>query len=268
MQSLDVRIDSLSVGNIRELYENIVELAESLEKTGQQVPIVVGKLTEGKRQLFDGHRRVQAAILKGWPTLKAVESDRVLTKDELTLWQLVNDVQREHLTPAERAKAAIKVRLANPDMTVKQLDGLINMGESLLWKYLQAERLSSVAMEAFEDGRIGLTEMVEVAKHPHDKQADQLGKSRDEIRKGRKRQETDELPPERTAKVKIPLAINTTDLTANGTVTVASLPGEEMDMDGVEGLLTAALKAVRDAKKKGISPKSFSALMKDVAAAN
>ena len=93
------------------------------------------------------------------------------------------------------------------------------------------------------------------------------GKTRDEVAKKGRKSRGDNDKHEPTARVRIPLAVNTETLTANGTVTVASLPGEEIDLDGVEDMLNAAIKAVREAKKKGISAKVFAAAMKDMAAA-
>jgi ParB family transcriptional regulator, chromosome partitioning protein len=261
MQGLEVRLDTLNLENIRELYENIVELAESLEKTGQQVPIVVGKLVEGKRQLFDGHRRVRAALLKGWTTLRAIESDRILTKAELTLFQLVNDVQKEHLTNHERSMAAIAVKLANPNMTVKQLDGLINIGESLLWKILQAEKLFPPALEAYKDGRLGLKSMVELAKYTDPEvQEVQLGlklsgASDEDIRKNRKKSTE---PAVRTAKLKVPLV-------SGATVTVAA---EGVSMEEALEAVQDAAKQIKAAIAKGITAKSAMGYWKDLAAAN
>jgi hypothetical protein len=76
-----------------------------------------------------------------------------------------------------------------------------------------------------------------------------------------------ESPKEKSARIKIPLAINTDELTVNGTVTVASLPGEEIDLDAARDLLTQALKALNDAKKRGITAKTFARAMKDMAEA-
>jgi ParB/RepB/Spo0J family partition protein len=260
MQGLEVRLDTLNLGTIRELYENIVELAESLEKTGQQVPIVVGKSVEGKRQLFDGHRRVQAALLKGWTTLKAVESDRVPSKDELTLFQLVNDVQRVHLTNWERTKAAIAVKNANPNMTVKQLDGLINVGESLLWKLLQGEKLFPPALEAYKNGQLGLVAMVEVAKHTDPEvQEVQLnlrlsGASVQEMRKARKKPASDAV---RTKSLKVRLV--------NGQV--VTVAGQDSSLDEVLEALEEAKKLVKAAISKGLNASTAAKVWADMAAA-
>jgi ParB family transcriptional regulator, chromosome partitioning protein len=260
MQGLEVRLDTLCMGNIRELYENIVELAESLEKTGQQVPIVVGKLVEGKRQLFDGHRRVQAALLKGWPTLKAVESDRVPTKEELVLWQLVNDVQREHLTNHERSMAAIAVKNANPKMTVKQLDGLINIGESLLWKILQAEKLHPPALEAYRDGRLGLVAMVEVAKHTDTEvQEVQLnlllgGTSVQDVRKARKK--PDSTPSAvRASRIKIEL----------GNELIVTIAGADLTLDEAIEAVVSAQKEMRKGRDLGLDAKTIVSVARDKA---
>jgi ParB/RepB/Spo0J family partition protein len=93
-------------GNVRVHYEDIDELAESIKKLGQLEPALVKIIepdADGERfELTAGHRRY-FAIKKlcdageGFTTIDAV----VVTGDKTTI-QLVENLQRNDLTPAER----------------------------------------------------------------------------------------------------------------------------------------------------------------------
>ncbi len=82
-------------------------------------------------------------------------------------------------------------------------------------------------------------------------------------------------PPERSNRVKIPLAMTlkepdaagkVTEVNIRGIVTVASHPGEEVDLEGSETLLHEALRAVRAARTRGLGLKAAQASWKDMAA--
>ena len=181
-------------------------LGDSLLK-GQQAPVSVGPLIDGKREVFDGNRRVRAAMMKGIKTLFGVVSERPLTESEKTLFQLVSDVTKKPLSFYERAMAILKVEDANPKLNGKELAALIDMEPTLCWKYQQARKLSPESMAAFKEGKIGLTMVPELAKLPHAEQPILLGlklsgASREEVRKTRKKSSQ---PAVRASKIKCPL---------------------------------------------------------------
>ncbi len=61
----------------------------------------------------------------------------------------------------------------------------------------------------------------------------------------RKKQEEAEKPSERTTKIRIPLAVDTDELSVHGTVAVAGEPGKDISWTDAEDLLREALKAVK-----------------------
>jgi hypothetical protein len=144
-------------------------------------------------------------------------------------------------------------------MTVKQMAALIDMEESLLWKYLQAKKLSLESLQAFKDGKIGLTIVIELAKLPHDEQPVLLelklgGASRDEVRASRKKCAA---PAVRTAKIKCPLP-------GGQVVTVA---GGEISLEDAIEATGEAVKLMKAALAKGLNAKTAERVWKDVAAA-
>ncbi len=79
MKLEDIDLDTIEIDNIREQYDDLDMLGDSLLK-GQQEPIIVGPLVNGKRQVRNGCRRVMAGRLKGIKSLMGVVSDRNLTR--------------------------------------------------------------------------------------------------------------------------------------------------------------------------------------------
>jgi ParB family chromosome partitioning protein len=256
----EIDLDTVDLSNIREQYDELDLLGESLLK-GQQSPIIVGPLAGGNRRVFDGSRRVRAALGKGIKKLLGVVSDRNLTPEELAQFQLISDIHKKHLTPYERSMAALGIEQGNPGLTVKQMAAAIDMEESLLWKYLQAKKLSPESLEAYREGKIGLTDALEVSKLPHGEQPRLLelilgGASRDEARASRKRGNG---PPAavRMSKIKCPLP-------SGHVVTVA---GDEISLEDAIEAVSECLKHMKAALSRGLTAKSAQNVWKDVAAA-
>ena len=88
--------------------DSLRELASSMRERGLLEPVVVGKLelTGGRTtlRLVAGHRRLAAARLLGWITIRAVVRDYE-TDDELQLDRAVENVHRLNLNPIEEAYA-------------------------------------------------------------------------------------------------------------------------------------------------------------------
>jgi ParB family transcriptional regulator, chromosome partitioning protein len=256
----DIDLETVDLSNIREQYDDEDLLGDSLLK-GQQAPIIVGPLVSGKRKVFDGSRRVRAALKKGMRKLTGVVSERHLSPEELAQFQLISDIHKKHLTPYERSMAALGIEKSNPGLTIKQMAALINMDETLLGKYLQARRLSPESLRAYREGKIGLTAVVEVSKLPFDEQPILLemkvgGATRNEIRASRKRRNATR-PDVRTAKIRCPLP-------SGQVVTVA---GDQLSLEEAVEALAEAGKAMKSALSKGLNAKTAMNVWRDVAAA-
>lgn len=231
-------------------------------------PIVVSPAT-GEPPLYDvadGNSRLDGLELLGIAEVEVFVTEAELTDCELDDIGFITAFHREGLDCSEQAEIVIRKRkagLANQDIA-KTLG--INPG----W----ASKLNALAdclpevQDAARAGKIGPNEWALIAKSP-----DQLhalgvafGGNREQLRQAARSKEN--APKEKAARVKIPLAVSTDSYDASGTVTIASLPGDEMDFEGVENLLKEALKAVRDAVKRKLDIKTFQAAMKDMATAS
>lgn len=81
----------------------IQALGEMLQDRGQDDPIIVRKLPTGRFELIAGHRRVRAARLIGWSTIKA--QIVVLNDRDAELATLVSNEGRVDLTDYEKGLA-------------------------------------------------------------------------------------------------------------------------------------------------------------------
>lgn len=102
-------------GNPRELFEQdaLDSLAASMLAIGQEQPISVYRMDEpdadGKLfALITGERRCRSALIAGWTTIRAEIKPRG-EESEIYVRRVIENVQREDLTPMEKAKAYYKV---------------------------------------------------------------------------------------------------------------------------------------------------------------
>lgn len=95
-------------GQVREKFSGIEELAESIKVNGQEQPIIVYPKDEsGKYRIQKGERRWRACKLAKLPVEAIVNKKEQDDLDE-TAGELIENIQRENLTPMEIAKGIQK----------------------------------------------------------------------------------------------------------------------------------------------------------------
>jgi ParB family chromosome partitioning protein len=82
--------------------EKMRELSESMQQVGLKQPIFVRPIGD-RFEVISGERRLRAAKLLGWTSISAVVQN--LSNLDAAIGGLVENVQREDLTPIERARA-------------------------------------------------------------------------------------------------------------------------------------------------------------------
>jgi ParB family chromosome partitioning protein len=123
--------------NPRQRVEAIAELADSLREHGQLQPIVVRPIAGGY-EVIAGHRRLEAARLLGWTEIAAIVRD--VTDDQAYILMLVENLQREDLTPREEA-AALEVLVRERGWSTRQV------GEAIKRSHIYVSR----RLRVFED---------------------------------------------------------------------------------------------------------------------
>lgn len=100
----------VSKPQVRVQFRNLDELANSLKEEGQQSPIIVSpKNSLGQYVIQKGERRWRAAKLAGLEKIDVIINNKDQSPIELLAGQLVENIQRDDLTPLEIANAINKL---------------------------------------------------------------------------------------------------------------------------------------------------------------
>ena len=123
--------------NPRRNVDGIGELADSIRAHGLLQPIVV-RPVDGYYEVVAGHRRLAAIQQLGWPKVPAVVRDD--NQDDAYILTLVENLQREDLTPKEEA-AALEVLVRERGWSTRQV------GEAIKRSHIYVSR----RLRVFED---------------------------------------------------------------------------------------------------------------------
>ncbi len=126
-------------------------LAESIRTSGVIQPIVVRRADDGGYELIAGERRWRAARLAGLETIPAVVRD--VSPAQALEWALIENLQREDLTPIERAEA-YQHYLDRFGGTVEQLAQRIGESRSNVANYLRLLSLPEPVRAMLADGSL------------------------------------------------------------------------------------------------------------------
>ena len=129
---------------------SINELAESIKKYGVIQPIVVRKIGD-KYEIIAGERRYKASVLAGRNSIPAIISE-MSDKDSIEI-ALIENVQREDLTPIEKAISYKKIL----DMGYISQDALaqkVGKSQSSIANTLRLLNLSEEVQEALLESKI------------------------------------------------------------------------------------------------------------------
>jgi len=98
--------DVVSKEQVRKRFRNIEELAATLLNEGQQSPIIVfPRNTEGKYVIQKGERRWRACRYAGIKNIDLIVNDKAQDALDETAGELIENIQRDDLTPVEIAEA-------------------------------------------------------------------------------------------------------------------------------------------------------------------
>ena len=153
-------------------------LAQSIQKAGQKVPIIVVELKGDKEhdyEIYDGERRWRAAQIIHRPTLRAIVADST-SEAAMFKGSAVCNLGREDLQPMEMALAIKRVK----DAEHLTLDALADMfGYSVAWitQHLALLKLTQsvqarVNPDLAEEAQLSVSTALEIAKLPLERQED------------------------------------------------------------------------------------------------
>lgn len=104
----------------------LVELANSIAKSGQLEPAIVRALADGRYQMLSGHRRKVAHAKIGNKEMRAIVLEDI-TEDQARAIMLDCNVRRDELLPSEKGKVYYEKKLLYQRMDKAELDELAEM---------------------------------------------------------------------------------------------------------------------------------------------
>ena len=130
--------------------EHLGELAESIKKHGVLQPVVVRRAGDSY-QLVIGERRLRASKMAGKKTIPAIVRD--IDDDDSLKFALLENLQREDLTPVEEARGYAALR-DEFGITVKEVAGMLGKDRSTVANTLRLLKLPARVIEMLEQGKL------------------------------------------------------------------------------------------------------------------
>ncbi|MEK0314535.1 ParB/RepB/Spo0J family partition protein [Cohnella sp. 56] len=158
----------------------MLEMAESVKQYGVLVPVLVRPKTDGGFEMVAGHRRKKASELAGMESIPCIV--RELDDDQATIIMVDSNLQREYVSPSEKAFAykmkleAMKRQGQRTDITSAQLGRklggkesrellAVQVGESKnqISRYIRLTELVPQILEMVDDKQIAFSPAVEIS---------------------------------------------------------------------------------------------------------
>jgi ParB family chromosome partitioning protein len=130
---------------------SLAELADSIRKRGVLQPVLVEAAGEGRYVIVAGERRVRAAKLAGLDRVPVIV--RTFSPEERLEIALIENLQREDLTPIEEAKAFRQLMEAR-GLTQEQVAAKVGKDRTTVTNSLRLLKLPEKIQEAVERGEV------------------------------------------------------------------------------------------------------------------
>jgi ParB/RepB/Spo0J family partition protein len=143
--------------NVREDLRNLDELAESIAESGIVEPLVVVPLGDGHR-ILAGHRRAAAAVIAELDVVPCwVRADLAEAESDQVALAVIENVQRDDLTPLEEAHAYAQLS-AFPNWSPGRIAQATGRDELFVRRGIQATQLAEELQPAAISGQLSLEE--------------------------------------------------------------------------------------------------------------
>jgi len=143
--------------------ESLNGLTQSMRESGLHEPVHLLHLGDDKYSLLTGGRRMRAARKAGWTTIPAIIEDGELTNSEVLVRQIVENVQREDLTPLEKARA-IDALIKETGGNATQVASKLGLGASTVSKLLSLLSLPEELQKRVDSGELPATTAYQLTK--------------------------------------------------------------------------------------------------------
>lgn len=131
--------------------EALEQLARSIQESGVVQPILVRPAANGRFQIIAGERRFRAAQKLGLATIPAVV--RTVADDRVLEFALVENIQREELTPIEEAQALRRLQ-DELGLTQEALASKVGKDRATVANTIRLLRLPAEVREELQKGTL------------------------------------------------------------------------------------------------------------------
>ncbi len=168
--------------------EDMQKLVESIKENGVLTNLTVRRRAEGGYEIISGHRRFHAAQLAGLESIKVQVRD--VDDDQAIIDMVDANIQREHISPMEKARAyamkleAISRQGARRDLTSRQLVGKLEAADEVgqktgesgrqVQRYVRLNNLVPDLQKKVDNGSLKFNPAVELSYLSADEQKDFL----------------------------------------------------------------------------------------------
>jgi ParB family transcriptional regulator, chromosome partitioning protein len=129
------------------------ELSKSIKQSGVLQPILVRKLNDTKFQIIAGERRWRAAKLAGLKAIPTIVKE--LEEKEVLEIALVENIQRENLTPLEEAESYRRL-IDECQYTQEKMAEVVSKSRSHITNLLRLLNLPDIIKNYLQEGSISL----------------------------------------------------------------------------------------------------------------
>ena len=145
------------------------ELTDSVRSHGILQPLIVRPREDGAFEVVCGHRRLEAARSAGLKLIPVIE--RPLTDHEAAEIQLIENLQREDLSPLDEAQAIERLLTL---VTIDEAQARLGKSRAYLASRTMLTRLPQEARLALEAGTLSLSVALMVARIPDETLREQV----------------------------------------------------------------------------------------------
>ena len=203
-----------------------------------------------------GERRFRAAQMEGLDDLEVKIITDPISEAEFDRLQLVENLQREELTNAEKCEGCVKFAKLNPTTAHKQIAEQLHVSPSLITIWMSWAKAIEPVRQALAADGITLNEMYGITQKP-DQAAALAEKLADRaVRRQRKSPAENDGSVARVKQLKVPLASGAVVQISGASVTLGDCIEAAQD----------ALKAMKKAQADGLDSRTAQAVFRDVAA--
>jgi ParB/RepB/Spo0J family partition protein len=166
-----------SLTNPRKTFDpaKLAELATSIKASGVHQPVLVrplpgSRMADTERtvqyELVVGERRLRASALAGMDTIPAMV--RTLTDDQVLEIQVVENLQRDDLTPLEEAEGYEHL-MQHTGLSADELGAKVGKSRSYIYAKLKLLDLCQEVKQALRDGTVDASRALLIARIPDGK---------------------------------------------------------------------------------------------------